>query len=47
MITESVKCGRCGQWFKMEILEDKEMIESGEVDAYLCRECDDEIKREK
>ncbi len=44
MTTESVKCGRCGEWFKREILEDKRIKKSGKVEGYLCPECDDEIK---
>jgi len=45
MIVESVKCGRCGNWFKRELLEDKDI--KGKVDEYICPECDDEIKKKK
>ncbi|HEX3013650.1 MAG TPA: hypothetical protein VHO92_05200 [Methanobacterium sp.] len=44
MVTESVKCGRCGEWFQREILEDKKIKRTGKVEEYLCPECDEEIK---
>ena len=43
MITESVKCGRCQQWFEREIQEDKEIEEDKKVEEYLCPQCDQEI----
>ncbi len=46
MVVESVKCGRCEQWFKREILEDKKIKETGKVEEYLCPECDREIQEE-
>lgn len=45
MVSENVKCGRCDQWFKREILEDKEIKEEGKVEEYLCPECDREIRK--
>ncbi len=45
MITESVKCGRCKQWFEREIEEDREIEEEGKVEEYLCPKCDDEIRK--
>jgi uncharacterized protein YlaI len=46
MVLESVKCGRCEQWFKREILEDKKIKENGKVEEYLCPECDKKIQEE-
>ncbi|WP_176720281.1 MULTISPECIES: hypothetical protein [Methanobacterium] len=45
MVTENVKCGRCGEWFKREILEDKRIKKSGKIEEYLCPECDEEIMK--
>ena len=45
MVTEDVKCGRCGEWFQREILEDKSIKKSGKIERYLCPECDEEIKK--
>jgi len=47
MIVESVKCGRCEKWFKREILENKDIKESGKVKEYLCPECDEKIKKKE
>lgn len=47
MVTESVKCGRCEQWFKRELLEDREIEEEGKVEEYLCPQCDEEIRKRK
>jgi len=43
--TETVKCGKCNEWFELENEKIAKIKKEGKVKNYLCPECDDEIKK--
>ncbi len=43
--TETVKCGRCSEWFELEKEKIAQIKKEGKVKNYLCPECDEKIKK--
>jgi uncharacterized protein YlaI len=43
--TETVKCGRCDEWFELEKEKIAKIKKEGKVKEYICPDCDEEIKK--